>query len=308
MTLPGQVKLFEVGPRDGLQNESTPVDTATKVALVEKLADAGLKAIETGSFVSPRWVPQMAGSEAVFGQIQRRPDVRYSALTPNLRGLERAIAAGASEVAVFIAASESFSRKNTNCSIAEGVDRSAKLAQAALAQGLPVRGYISVAAGCPYEGEVPVTNLARLAQALVDMGCYEVSLGDSIGVATPGKTKSIVETIATVVPLEKIALHLHDTYGQALANIYAALEMGVATYDSSIAGLGGCPYAPGATGNVATENIVYMLNGLGVAHGIDLEALVAAGDFITRKLNRRNESGVARAMIAASRQEHNQID
>lgn len=309
MTLPGQVKLFEVGPRDGLQNESTPVDTATKVALVEKLADAGLKAIETGSFVNPRWVPQMAGSEAVFGQIQRRPGVRYSALTPNLRGLERAIAAGASEVAVFIAASESFSRKNTNCSIAEGVDRSAKLAQAALAQGLPVRGYISVAAGCPYEGEVPVTNLAPLAQALVDMGCYEVSLGDSIGVATPGKTKSIVETITTVVPLEKIALHLHDTYGQALANIYAALEMGVATYDSSIAGLGGCPYAPGATGNVATENIVYMLNGLGVAHGIDLEALVAAGDFITRKLNRRNESGVARAMIAAvSRQEHNQID
>ncbi len=298
MSLPKRVKIFEVGPRDGLQNETALVDTDTKVALVEKLADAGIQTIESGSFVSPKWVPQMAGSEAVFGTINRKAGVTYSALTPNMRGLERAISAEVSEVAVFIAATEDFSQKNTNCTIAEGIERSAKLTEAALAEGLQVRGYISVAAGCPYQGEVAATDLAPLAKALIEMGCYEVSLGDSIGVATPGHIKNIVDAVATEVPVDKIAMHLHDTYGQALANIYAALEMGITVIDSSVAGLGGCPYAPGATGNVATENVVYMLNGLGIDHGIDLDKLIATGDFITQKLGRDNGSGVARAMLA----------
>ena len=298
MTLPERVKIFEVGPRDGLQNEPHPVDTETKVALIEKLADAGVQAIESGSFVSPKWVPQMAGSEAVFDTVNRRADVTYSALTPNMRGLERAISAKVSEVAVFIAASEDFSQKNTNCSISEGISRSAQLAELALAQGLQVRGYISVAAGCPYQGDVPARQLIPLAKALLDMGCYEVSLGDSIGVATPGQIKHIVNAVASEVAVDKIAMHLHNTYGQALANIYAALEMGVAVIDSSVAGLGGCPYAPGATGNVATEDVVYMLDGLGIEHGIDLDKLIAAGDYIVRQLGRRNDSGVARAKLA----------
>ncbi|MBV1931980.1 MAG: hydroxymethylglutaryl-CoA lyase [Porticoccaceae bacterium] len=298
MSLPQHVKIFEVGPRDGLQNETALVDTETKVALIEQLADVGIQTIESGSFVSPKWVPQMAGSEAVFGTIKRKKGVVYSALTPNMRGLERAISAEVSEVAVFIAASEDFSQKNTNCSIAEGIERSALLTEAALAEGIQVRGYISVAAGCPYQGEVPATDIAPLAKALLDMGCYEVSLGDSIGVATPGHIKNIVDAVATEIPINKIAMHLHDTYGQALANIYAALEMGITVVDSSVAGLGGCPYAPGATGNVATENIVYMLNGLGIEHGIDLDKLITAGDFITKKLGRANGSGVARAVLA----------
>jgi hydroxymethylglutaryl-CoA lyase len=298
MSLPKRVKIFEVGPRDGLQNEPTPVATETKVALIEKLADCGLPAIESGSFVSPKWVPQMAGTEAVFGNIYRKPGVIYSALTPNMRGLERAMAAEVSEVAVFIAATESFSQKNTNCSIAESIERSAILTQAAHTQGLLVRGYISVVAGCPYQGEVPAKQLVPLARALLDMGCYEVSLGDSIGVATPGQIKTIIEAIAGEVPVEKIAMHLHNTYGQALANIYAALEMGVSVVDSSVAGLGGCPYAPGATGNVATEDLVYMLNGLGIEHGVDLNKLIAVGKFITEKLARHNGSSVANAMLA----------
>ena len=298
MSLPTHVKIFEVGPRDGLQNEPNPVDTETKVALIEGLADAGVQTIESGSFVSPKWVPQMAGSEAVFGTINRKAGVTYSALTPNMRGLERAISANVSEVAVFIAATEDFSQKNTNCSIAEGIERSAQLTETALAEGLQVRGYISVAAGCPYQGEVPASDLIPLAKALLDMGCYEVSLGDSIGVATPGHIKNIIDAVHTVVPIDNIAMHLHDTYGQALANIYAALELGITVIDSSVAGLGGCPYAPGATGNVATENIVYMLNGLGIEHGIDLDKLIAAGNFITDKLGRDNGSGVARAVLA----------
>ena len=298
MSLPKRVKIFEVGPRDGLQNEATPVDTETKVALIEKLADAGIQAIESGSFVSPKWVPQMAGSEAVFGTIDRKEGVTYSALTPNMRGLERAISADVSEVAVFIAATEDFSQKNTNCSIAEGIERSALLTEAAIAEGLRVRGYISVAAGCPYQGDVSAAGLVPLAKALLDMGCYEVSLGDSIGVATPGHIKNMVGAVASEVPIDKIAMHLHDTYGQALANIYAALELGITVIDSSVAGLGGCPYAPGATGNVATENVVYMLDGLGIEHGIDLDKLIASGDFISQKLGRNNGSGVARAVLA----------
>ena len=302
--LPRQVKIFEVGPRDGLQNEAQPVATHTKVALIEQLAEAGLKAIESGSFVSPKWVPQMAGSEAVFGAIKPKPGVTYSALTPNLRGLERAIATGVKEVAVFIAATEDFSQKNTNCSIAEGIERSAALAEAALAEGLAVRGYISVVAGCPYQGKVAPAVLKPLAKALLDMGCYEVSLGDSIGVATPGHIKAMVEALTDQVPINKLAMHLHDTYGQALANIYAALEMGIAVIDSSVAGLGGCPYAPGATGNVATENVVYMLNGLGIEHGIDLDKLITAGDFISRELGRANGSNVARAVLAKRSRDH----
>lgn len=298
MGLPQSVKIFEVGPRDGLQNEPTPVDTETKVALIERLAAAGVQAIESGSFVSPKWVPQMAGSEAVFGTLNRQPGVTYSALTPNMRGLERAISANVSEVAVFIAASEAFSQKNTNCSIDEGLARAAELTQVARAEGLAVRGYISVVAGCPYQGEVKPSALAPLAKALLDMGCYEVSLGDSTGVATPGQINNIIDSVATAIPIDKIAIHLHNTYGQALANMYAALQMGVSVVDSSVAGLGGCPYAPGATGNVATEDVIYMLNGMGIAHGINLEKLVLAGDFIVRQLGRQNDSGVARAMLA----------
>ena len=298
MSLPKHVKIFEVGPRDGLQNEPAVVSTESKVTLIEKLADAGLCAIESGSFVSPKWVPQMAGSEAVFGSLQRLSGVSYSALTPNMRGLERAIPAQVSEVAVFIAASEDFSQKNTNCSIREGIDRAAQLAEVATAAGLAVRGYISVAAGCPYQGDVPATDLVPIAKALLDMGCYEVSIGDSIGLATPGQIKQIIDTLSSVVPIENMAMHLHNTYGQALANIYAALELGISVIDSSVAGLGGCPYAPGATGNVATEDVVYMLNGLGITHGIDLEKLVQAGHYITNQLGRRNDSGVARAMLA----------
>ncbi len=297
MSLPQHVKIFEVGPRDGLQNEPAPVDTATKVALIEKLAAAGVSAIESGSFVSPKWVPQMAGSEAVFGTLTRQSGVTYSALTPNMRGLERAISAGVSEVAVFIAASEVFSQKNTNCTIAEGLARASELTQVARSEGLDVRGYISVVAGCPYQGAIEPSTLAPLSQALIDMGCYEVSLGDSTGVATPGQTKAIIDAVASAIPINQVAMHCHNTYGQALANIYAALEMGVAVIDSSVAGLGGCPYAPGATGNVATEDVVYMLNGMGIEHGIDLEKLVQAGDFIVRQLGRQNDSGAARAML-----------
>jgi hydroxymethylglutaryl-CoA lyase len=240
----------------------------------------------------------MAGSEAVFGTLKRQSGVTYSALTPNMRGLERAISAGVTEVAVFIAASEAFSQKNTNCTIAEGLARASELTKVARAERLNVRGYISVVAGCPYQGAIKASTLAPLSKALLDMGCYEVSLGDSTGVATPGQTKAIIDSVASAIPINQIAMHCHNTYGQALANIYAALEMGVAVIDSSVAGLGGCPYAPGATGNVATEDVVYMLNGMGIEHGIDLEKLVQAGDFIIRQLGRQNDSGVARAMLA----------
>ncbi len=303
MSLPKHVKIFEVGPRDGLQNEPQPVDTETKVQLIEQLAAAGVQHIESGSFVSPKWVPQMAGSEAVFGTLKPQAGVTYSALTPNMRGLERAISAGVKEVAVFIAASEAFSQKNTNCSIAEGLARASEITKVARAEGLDVRGYISVVAGCPYQGKIDPATLAPLSKALLDMGCYEVSLGDSTGVATPGQTKVIIDAVANAIPLAQIGLHAHNTYGQALANIYAALEMGVAVIDSSVAGLGGCPYAPGATGNVATEDVVYMLNGMGIEHGIDLEKLVQAGELIVRQLGRQNDSGVARAMLAKTNNE-----
>ncbi len=296
--LPTKVRIVEVGPRDGLQNEKQAISADIKIELVNRLADAGVSCIETGSFVNPKWIPQMAGSEEVFQGINRRQAVSYAALTPNLKGYQRAHAVQASEVAVFIAASESFSQKNTNCSIAEAIERSRELIEAARADGVPVRGYVSCVIACPYEGEVAPEKVAELTRALIDLGCYEVSLGDTIGVGTPASISRMLEAVLQQVPAENLAVHLHDTYGQALANIHAALQLGIAVMDSSVAGLGGCPYAKGATGNVATEDVVYMLNGLGIDHGIDLEALVQAGDFICQQLSRQNGSKVASALLA----------
>jgi hydroxymethylglutaryl-CoA lyase len=290
------VKIVEVGPRDGLQNEPGTVPTEVKVELIERLADAGLPAVEATAFVSPKWVPQMADHTEVLERIRRKPGVSYPVLTPNLKGLESARAAGATEVAVFGAASEAFSKKNINCSIAESLDRFRPVVEAARNHQITVRGYVSCVLGCPYEGEVKPERVADVAGALYDMGCYEVSLGDTIGTGTPGKTKAMIEACAQRVPIEKLAGHYHDTYGQALANIYASLEMGVATFDASIAGLGGCPYAKGASGNVATEDVVYMLNGLGVRTGVDLKRLVEIGRWICDILGREPASKVNKAL------------
>jgi hydroxymethylglutaryl-CoA lyase len=294
--LPERVRIVEVGPRDGLQNENQPIEVAVKVRLVEMLAEAGLTSIETGSFVNPKWVPQMAGSEDVFAALERKDGVSYSALTPNLQGFQRAHAAGASEVAVFTAASELFTQKNTNCSIDESLDRARVLMDAAQTQGLPVRGYVSCVVGCPYEGEIDPGRVAEVAEQLLQMGCYEISLGDTIGVGTPASVSAMLDAVLERVPVEKTAVHLHDTYGQALANIYAALQKGVAVIDSSVAGLGGCPYARGASGNVATEDVVYMLSGLEIKHGVDIEKLTAAGQYICDSLGRDNGSKVAIAL------------
>lgn len=294
--LPERVRIVEVGPRDGLQNENQPIEVAVKVRLVEMLADAGLTSIETGSFVNPKWVPQMAGSEDVFAALERKDGVSYSALTPNLQGFQRAHAAGASEVAVFTAASELFTQKNTNCSIDESLDRARVLMDAAQTQGLPVRGYVSCVVGCPYEGEIDPGRVAEVAEQLLQMGCYEISLGDTIGVGTPASVTAMLDAVLERVPVEKTAVHFHDTYGQALANIYAALQKGVAVIDSSVAGLGGCPYARGASGNVATEDVVYMLSGLEIKHGVDIEKLTAAGQYICDSLGRDNGSKVAIAL------------
>src|SRR5215469_13332968 len=261
--IPRRVRMVEVGPRDGLQNEPVNVPTEVKVGLIDRLTDAGFRAIEATSFVSPKWVPQMADNAQVMAAIRRKPGVRYPVLTPNMKGFEAALAAGCDEVAVFVAASEAFSKKNINCSIAESLERSRPVTEAALANRVRVRGYISCVLGCPYEGEVAPERVRDVAAALRSLGCYEVSLGDTIGTGTPGKTKKLIATVAEAVPLAKQAGHFHDTYGQALANVYAALEMGVATFDSSVAGLGGCPFAKGATGNVASEDVLYMLDGLG---------------------------------------------
>lgn len=296
MNLPKHVRIVEVGPRDGLQNEKQPIPTAAKIALIENLVDAGLTYIEAGSFVNPKWVPQMADSAEVFAGIARKPGVTYAALTPNLQGYERAIAVKANEVAIFAAASEAFSQKNINCSISESIKRFVALIAAAQAQQIPVRGYISCVLGCPYSGAVDARQVAQIASELYSMGCYEISLGDTIGVGTAGQTKQLIDTVAQVVPIDKIAAHMHDTYGQALANIYAALEMGVSVIDASVAGLGGCPYAAGATGNVATEDLVYLLNGLGIEHGVDLEKLIYAGNTISNILGKPSNSKVAKAM------------
>ena len=295
MTLPTHVRLIEVGPRDGLQNEALPISVADKVQLVDALTDAGLGYIEVGSFVSPKWVPQMAGSAEVFAQIRRKPGVVYGALAPNMRGFEDAVAAGVKEVAVFAAASEAFSQRNINCSISESLARFVPLIEAAQQHGISVRGYVSCVLGCPYEGQVSPQQVAQVAKELFAMGCYEVSLGDTIGTGTPTATRTLFEAVTAYVPREKLAGHFHDTYGQALVNIYASLQEGIAVFDSSIAGLGGCPYAKGASGNVATEDVVYMLNGMGIDTGIDMDKLLVAGEHICNVLGRVTGSRVAKA-------------
>ncbi|RMT94592.1 hypothetical protein ALP39_00334 [Pseudomonas marginalis pv. marginalis] len=298
MPLPSHVRLVEVGPRDGLQNEAQPIRVADKVQLVDALSAAGLSYIEVGSFVSPKWVPQMAGSAEVFAQIQRKPGVTYGALTPNLRGFEDALAAGVKEVAVFAAASEAFSQRNINCSISESLERFAPIMTAARQHGVSVRGYVSCVLGCPYEGTVAPEQVAAVAQELYAMGCYEVSLGDTIGTGTAGATRRLFEVVGAQVPRDRLAGHFHDTYGQAVANIYASLLEGINVFDSSIAGLGGCPYAKGASGNVATEDVVYLLDGLGINTGIDLEALIRAGLQISNVVGRPTGSRVAKARSA----------
>lgn len=298
MTLPRSVRLVEVGPRDGLQNEPGRIELADKLRLIDDLAGAGLGVIEAGSFVNPRWVPQMADSEAVFRGIQRRPGVRYTALTPNLKGFERALEAGADEVAVFGAASEAFSQKNINCGIEESLARFEPVMAAAAGAGLPVRGYVSCVLGCPYQGEVTPAAVAGVTGRLLDMGCYEVSLGDTIGAGTAGSMARLLETLLRRFDSGRLAVHCHDTYGQALANILVALQHGIATVDASVAGLGGCPYARNATGNVATEDVVYMLQGMGIETGVDLTRLIDAGRHISERLGRPNASRTAQALGA----------
>ena len=297
-TLPQSVRIVEVGPRDGLQNEKREVPTKVKLELIERLADAGLPAVEATAFVSPKWIPQMADHTEVLEGIRRKPGVAYPVLTPNLKGFQAAHAAGATEVAIFGAASEAFSQKNINCSIAESLERFRPVAQAARDANVKVRGYISCVLGCPYEGEVAPQKVAEVAATLYEMGCYEVSLGDTIGVGTPGKTKAMIDAVAARVPMAKLAGHYHDTYGQALANIYASLELGVATFDSSVAGLGGCPYAKGASGNVATEDVIYMLNGLGIRTGVDLDKVVYTGQWICSVIGKEPASKAGKAIAA----------
>ncbi|MBE0575592.1 MAG: hydroxymethylglutaryl-CoA lyase [Desulfuromonadales bacterium] len=296
MKLPKQVKIVEVGPRDGLQNEVAIMPTAVKIEFIDLLTAAGLPSIEVTSFVSPKWVPQMADNARVMAGIKQRAGVSYPVLTPNLMGLDAAVTAGAQEVAVFGAASESFSQKNINCSIETSLSRFEELVTSAHRQGLKVRGYVSCALGCPYEGEISPNRVAGVAERLYQMGCYEISLGDTIGVGTPGKVEKMLRAVAAKMPVAQMAVHFHDTYGQALANILTALQCGVAVVDSSVAGLGGCPYAVGASGNVASEDLLYMLDGLGIETGVDLEKLLAAGQFICTHLGRRSGSRVALAL------------
>ena len=296
MGFPAKVKMVEVGPRDGLQNEPGSVTSAVKIQLIGRLADAGLTAIEIGSFVSPKRVPQMADTAAVAAGIKRRDGVRYSALTPNMQGFEAAMAAGVDEIAVFAAASKTFSQKNLNCTISESLERFRPVCEAAKAAGVPVRGYVSCVLGCPYEGEIEVQATVAVARSLWEMGCHEISLGDTIGVGTAKAARTMFEAVADAVPLDRLAAHFHDTYGQALANILAVLEQGASVIDSSVAGLGGCPYASGASGNVASEDVLYMLNGLGIETGVDLEALAAAGRFICDELGRSPDSRVSAAL------------
>ena len=296
--LPSRVEIIEVGPRDGLQNEAGPLNLEAKVALVNDLAGAGLRTIETGSFVNPRWVPQMADSEAVFAAITRQPGVRYTALTPNLKGMERAVTAGADEVAVFAAASESFSQRNINCSIDESLKRFEPVMERAAELQMPVRGYVSCVLGCPYEGAIAPGTVHDVSAALLDLGCYEVSLGDTIGVGTAGDTERLLAHLVPALGADRLALHCHDSYGQALANILQGLRWGITRIDSSVAGLGGCPYATGASGNVATEDVVYLLRGLDIETGVDLDALVAAGDRCCQALKRRNHSRAAEALLS----------
>ncbi|MEJ2514348.1 MAG: hydroxymethylglutaryl-CoA lyase [Gammaproteobacteria bacterium] len=294
MSLPERVRVVEVGPRDGLQNESRSVPAEVKVELIRRLADAGLPVVEATSFVSPRWIPQLADAAEVFRALERRPGTAYPVLVPNLKGLERAMDAGVEEIAVFSAASETFNRRNINASIAESLERLAPVASGARDAGIRVRGYVSCVLGCPYEGVIDVATVVRVSRALLDLGCYEVSLGDTIGVGTPDQARSMLEAVAAECGMPRLAVHFHDTRGQALANVYACLQAGVATVDAAVAGLGGCPYAAGATGNVATEDLVYMLHGLGIATGVNLPALVKAGHYICDHLQRQPNSKLGR--------------
>ena len=296
--LPAAVRIVEVGPRDGLQNEKAIVPTATKVELIDRLSATGLKTIEATSFVSPRWVPQLADAAEVFAAIQRRPGVAYPVLVPNETGYERARAAGAGEVAVFTAASEAFNQTNINATIEESLARFEPVLARAREDGVRVRGYVSTVLGCPYQGEVPLADVVRVSRALHEMGCYEISLGDTIGVGTPGKACAMLRAVAAEVPMRALAVHFHDTYGQALANILACLEEGLAVVDAAVAGTGGCPYARGASGNVASEDVVYMLQGMGIETGIDLDALAATGHWLAGVLGRQTSSRVGRAMAA----------
>jgi hydroxymethylglutaryl-CoA lyase len=299
MALPKSVKLVEVGPRDGLQNESKSLTTEIKVELIDRLSRTGLQVIEAGSFVSPKWVPQMADTAAVLARIARAPNVSYPVLVPNLHGLEDARAAAVRDIAIFAAASETFSRKNINVSIDESLARYQEVCDAARTHSMTVRGYVSCVLWCPYEGRIESAAVARVAQRLLAMGCYEISLGETIGKGTPGEVQRLIDTLIQTIPRDKLAVHFHDTYGQALANVFAALEKGIGVVDSSVAGLGGCPYAPGAAGNVPTEDVLYMLNGLSIRTGVDLTGLVEAGRFISGHLGRPPGSRASRALSRA---------
>lgn len=298
MSLPVDVRIVEVGPRDGLQNEKTIVPTADKIALIDRLSATGLRSIEATSFVSPKWVPQLADAAEVYAGIARRDGIAYPVLVPNETGYERARAAGVEEIAVFTAASEAFNRTNINASIAESLARFAPVLERARADGVRVRGYVSTVLGCPYQGAVPLADVVRVARALHDMGCYEVSLGDTIGVGTPAAARAMLRAVAAEVPMPALAVHFHDTWGQALANLLACLEEGVAVVDAAVSGAGGCPYAKGASGNVASEDVVYMLHGLGLRTGIDLDLLAATGNWLAARLGRASGSKVGQALAA----------
>lgn len=296
INLPNKVTIYEVGPRDGLQNEKKTISVSDKVELINRLSDSGLRYIEAGSFVSPKWVPQMADSTNVLLGISRKDKICYSALTPNLQGLNAAIDAKVNEVAVFAAASESFSQKNINCSIKESIERFKPVIEKALKNEIKVRAYVSCVIACPYEGNISTDAVSNVASTLYQLGCYQVSLGDTIGVGTPERTKAMIKAVSEKVPIAKLAIHCHDTYGQALTNIYASLQCGISTFDSSVAGLGGCPYAQGASGNVSTEDLIYLLNGLSIESGVDLDAIISIGNFISEKIGRVNQSKVAQAL------------
>lgn len=298
MAKPAEVRIVEVGPRDGLQNERVDIGTAAKVELIDRLSRTGLRSIEATAFVSPKWVPQMADAAEVLAGIQRTAGIAYPVLVPNEQGYARAREAGADEVAVFTAASEAFNLRNTNASIAQSLERFAPVLERARADGVRVRGYVSTVLGCPYQGEVPLADVVRVARSLHAMGCYEISLGDTIGVGTPAKARAMLQAVASEVPMAALAIHFHDTYGQALANVLACLEDGVAVVDSAVSGVGGCPYAKGASGNVASEDVVYMLHGLGIRTGVDLPLLAETGRWLAGLLGRETGSKVGRALAA----------
>ena len=298
MAFPAEVRIVEVGPRDGLQNEKTEIGTANKIALIDRLSQTGLRSIEATAFVSPKWVPQMADAAEVLAGIHRDPGVAYPVLVPNEQGYERARAAGAEEVAVFTAASEAFNLKNTNATIDQSLERFRPVLERANADGVRVRGYVSTVLGCPYQGQVPLADVVRVSRSLREMGCYEISLGDTIGVGTPEKARAMLKAVAAEVPMPALAIHFHDTYGQALANVLACLEEGVAVVDSAVSGAGGCPYAKGASGNVASEDVVYMLHGLGIRTGIDLDLLAGTGRWLAGLLGRETGSKVGKALAA----------